>query len=404
MEDIPYGSEPSFAYGPEFWSLKLSFLSADARRACVLKYRLSDVTLASLGLTALGHEPPEPLPRKLGQSTLDHWYETSPAPDTTKTANPSTASQVQEQDTTADQRPWAKGKLLVESPPPDSATSPPESATTKLKAAGLHQGRAALGHGLAPGSRSLGTGELENEKALCGEDDLSCLPAVQTPPMLAEHSSPISSTHPQRTLPPTALPWPAQESPHAGDRLGLGDLENKEALSPAAAQDPETLGLGTERRRLLGWGELDHEGTLRSEDDSRLRTHTILAESPPPPPATRHTGSKSMALWDKGLLSASVTSAQESPHEGDQLGMGDLATEEALCRLDDSHLRTHPMLAVPPPPLPASPPANSLATDAPLPMIHSNPGDSQVNELAGSGIGGQGPCPMIVQGVWRGPA
>ena len=142
----------------------------------------------------------------------------------------------------------------------------------------------------------MGTGELENEKALCEKDDLFCLTAVQTPPMLAEHSSPIPSTHLQRTPPPTALPWPAQESPHAGDRLGLGDLENKEALSPAAAQDPETLGLGTERRRLLGWGELDHEGTLRSEDDSRLRTHTILAESPPPPPATRHTGSKSMAL------------------------------------------------------------------------------------------------------------
>jgi len=45
-----------------------------------------------------------------------------------------------------------------------------------------------------------------------------------------------------------------------------------------------------------------------------------------------------MALWDKGLLSVSVKSAQESPHEGDELGMGDLATEEALCRLDDSHL------------------------------------------------------------------
>ena len=74
-------------------------------------------------------------------------------------------------------------------------------------------------------------GESEHEKALCGEDDLSCLTAVQTPPMLAELSSPISSTHPQRTPPPTALPWPTQESPHAGDQLGL---ENKEALSPAA--------------------------------------------------------------------------------------------------------------------------------------------------------------------------
>ena len=41
---------------------------------------------------------------------------------------------------------------------------------------------------------------------------------------------------------------------------------SKEALSQAATQDPETLGLGTERRRSLGWGELEHEGTLRSEN------------------------------------------------------------------------------------------------------------------------------------------
>ena len=100
MEDIPHGSEPSFAYGPEFGSLKLSLLSADARRACVRKYRLLDVTLASLGLTAHGHEPSEPR----DQTTLDHWY-------TTKAANPSKASQVKEEDTTADQRPWANGKL-----------------------------------------------------------------------------------------------------------------------------------------------------------------------------------------------------------------------------------------------------------------------------------------------------
>ena len=174
----------------------------------------------------------------------------------------------------------------------------------------------------------------------------------------------------------------------------------------AAAPDPETLGLGTVWRRSLGRGELVHEGTLRSEDDSRMRTHTILAEFPPPPPATRHTESKSTALWDKGLLSVSVKSAQESPHEGDQLGMGDLANEEALCRLDDSLLRTHPMLAVPPPPLPASPTVNSLVPDAPLPMIHSNPGESQVNER-GSGRFGYwwaGSLPYDSAGSMEGPA
>ena len=81
-----------------------------------------------------------------------------------------------------------------------------------------------------------------------------------------------------------------------------------------------------------------------------------------------------MALWDNGPLPVSVKSARESPHEGDQLGMGDSDNEEALCRLDDSLLRTHPMLAVPPPPLPVFPPVTSLASDAPLPRIHSNPG------------------------------
>ena len=117
---------------------------------------------------------------------------------------------------------------------------------------------------------------------------------------------------------------------------------------------------------------MEHEGTLRSEDDSRLRTHTILAESPPPPP-TRQTGSQSMALWDKGPLPVSVKSARESPHEGDQLGMGDSDNEEALCRLDDSLLRTHPMLAVPPTQLPASPPVTSLAPDALLPRASPKP-------------------------------
>ena len=60
-------------------------------------------------------------------------------------------------------------------------------------------------------------------------------------------------------------------------------LPNGTTATQAAAQDPETPGLGTEWRRSPGWGELEYEGTLRSEDDSRLRTHTILAEFPPPP-------------------------------------------------------------------------------------------------------------------------
>ena len=329
MEDIPYGSEPSFAYGPEFWSLKLSLLSADARRACVRKYRLSDVTLASPGLTAHGHEPPDPLPRKLDQTTLDHWYETSPAPDTTKAANPSKASQVKQEDYTADHRPWAKGKLDQGDRSPGQGGTDAEGTLrgkddSPCPAARTHAalGRASLGHGHAPGSRSLGTGELENEKALCGEDDLFCLTAVQTPTMLAEYS------------PPTARPW---------QKLAeiMTDLET--------ATDLETQGTGPECRSLVR-GVRDPEETLRSEDDSRCplagRTRTILAESPPPPPATRQTGSQSLALWDKGLFPVSVQSAQEPSHVGDLLGMGDLADEEALCRMNDSLPRTHPMLAV----------------------------------------------------------
>ena len=74
--------------------------------------------------------------------------------------------------------------------------------------------------------------------------------------------------------------------------------------------------------------------------------------------------------------------AQESTHVGD-LGMGDLAPEEALCGMDDSLLRTDPMLAVPPPPLPVSRRENSLAPDAPPPRTHSNPGDPQVWVLRG---------------------
>ena len=73
--------------------------------------------------------------------------------------------------------------------------------------------------------------------------------------------------------------------------------------------------------------------------------------------------------------------------------------------MDDSLPRTHPMLAVPPPPLPASPPVHSLAPDAPPPRIHSNPGDSQVNER-GSGRFGYwwaGSLPYDSAGSMEGP-
>jgi len=90
--------------------------------------------------------------------------------------------------------------------------------------------------------------------------------------------------------------------------------------------------------------------------------------------------------------------------------MRDLVAEGALCRMDDSHppgVRTHPMLVVPPPPVPASQPEKSLALDAQLPLINPNPGDTQVNERGSCRFGywwaGSLPA-MIVQRVWRGPA
>ena len=169
----------------------------------------------------------------------------------------------------------------------------------------------------------------------------------------------------------------------------------------------ETLGTGPVCRSLVE-GATDPEETLRSEDDSRCipaaRTHAILAESPPPPPATRHIGRPPLALWDKGLYSVNEQLAQESTHVGD-LGMGDLAPEEALCGMDDSLLRTHPMLAVPPPPLSASPPVHSLVPVAPPLRIHSNPGDPQVNARGSGRFGywGAGSLPYDSAGSMEGP-
>ena len=152
---------------------------------------------------------------------------------------------------------------------------------------------------------------------------------LRTHPMLDVPPTPLPASPPVNSLAPDA-PLPRAPPKPSNTTILPCDLPlNVTTATQAAAQDPETLGLGSEWRRLLGWGELDHEGTLRSEDDSRMRTHTTLAECPPPPPATRHTESQSMALWDKGLLSVSVKSAQESPHEGDQPGMGVEANEEA---------------------------------------------------------------------------
>ena len=73
--------------------------------------------------------------------------------------------------------------------------------------------------------------------------------------------------------------------------------------------------------------------------------------------------------------------------------------------MDDSLLRTHPVLAVPPPPLLASPPVHSLVPDAPPLRIHFNPGDPQAN-ARGSGWFGYweaGSLPYDSAGSMEGP-
>ena len=41
VEDIPYGEEPSFAYGADFWSDKLLTLLPQSRLACIRKYKFA---------------------------------------------------------------------------------------------------------------------------------------------------------------------------------------------------------------------------------------------------------------------------------------------------------------------------------------------------------------------------
>ena len=197
---------------------------------------------------------------------------------------------------------------------------------------------------------------MDPEETLRSEDDSLCPRAGRTHAILAESPPPPSvpghtaSHYPAQLGENGILPFSvrsAQESPHAGSVDEENLNTDHSHSSPEIMTDLELQGTGPECRSLVR-GVMDPEETLRSEDDSLCtraeRTRTILAESSPPPPATRHTGSKSLAPWDKGLFPVSVKSAQESPHAGDQLGMGDLADEEALCRMDDSLPRTHPCL------------------------------------------------------------
>ena len=287
VEDIPYGDEPSFAYGADFWHDKLLQLLPQSRLACIRKYKFAPDHLLSLGLGPDGH------------------------PMTTQ-------------------------------PDADLPLSPPPLT--------------ALERWLAP--RAPTTREVSGNAEVLSTVNLHTAPDIKT-----------------------------------------------------TATDPETPGTGPVCWSLVR-GVMDSEETLRSEDDSHCslagRTPTILAEPPPPPPATRQTGSQSLAPGDEGLFSVRVQSAQESPPAGDQLGMGDLADEEALCRMDDSHspgLRTHPMLAVPPPPLPASCRENSLALDSPPPRTHSNLGDPQVNERGRGRFGywWAGSLPYDSAGSMEGP-
>ena len=397
-EDLNPGDEPSFPYGIDFWTAHLMQLPSLSRRSCIQKYRIPLRTLTALGLDPNGfetaaHDVQASAPAQesstglLRQTSLDNWRlrATFPHPDngieckatlkppinTILTCelplNGSTATQAAAPDPetlglgTVWRRSLGRGELvhegtlrseddsrmrthtiLAEFPPPPPATRHTESQSMALWGKGLLSVSVKLAQESPQEGDQPGMGDLAHEEALCRLDDslLRTHPMLDVPPTPLPASPPVNSLAPDAPL-PRAPPKPSNTTILPCD-LPL----NVTSATQAAAQDPETLGLGSEWRRLLGWGELDHEGTLRSEDDSRLRTHTILAECPPPPPATRHTESQSMALWDKGLLSVSVKLAQEPSHVGVLLGMGDLADEEALCRMNDSLPRTHPMLAV----------------------------------------------------------
>eukprot|EP01039_Chlorochromonas_danica_P011699 gene11699-13133_t len=120
--------------------------------------------------------------------------------------------------------------------------------------------------------------------------------------------------------------------------------------------------------------------TCELSPNGTAATPVAAKESQSSEPALYQTGEQFLAPRDTGRLSVRVQPVQESPQAGDQLGMGDLVNEEALCRKDDSHpfgMRTHPMLVEPPPPLPASPPENFLTPDAQLPLTDPNPGPNQ---------------------------